>query len=350
MTTPLPRESGSFRWNPSPAAPEESDPSQLMCAFGQDAAVPTITIAIPTFRRETLLVETIRTVLDQTKLAGVELLVVDNDPDSTCHEHVLAMEPRLRDMAFRYYRNPANLGMFGNWNRCLALARAPLISILNDDDLLHPGFLATVLPVIRDHPQVEAAACSKRELDFRDGPPRLLQARPLTRVVHALLRFGLSGRRSVRPRHLFFTNVVGNSLGIIFRTITARELGGFIPDDYPTADYFFFARLMRRGRFIQLARIRAYIRIAENESANPETIIGFLRQRLSLQRALLADRAVPQWWSRLIPASARFDLDHHRRLWRAELDTDAISRRLDIALPTRGRKIMRLVQLASRAI
>lgn len=345
---PLP----DFQWGPPRDTTCDGVDPQLLCAFHQDTT-PVLTIAVPTFRRPALLLETIRTVLAQTTRDGVELVVVDNDPDSTGHEALLAAEPTLADMPFRYYRNPRNVGMFGNWNMGIALARAPFLSILNDDDLLHPDFVKTALPVIRDDAAVEAVACSKRELDFRSGKAQLLQASRPTRIIHAAIRFGLGGQRVIRPRHLFFTNVVGNSLGVIVRTATARAIGGFRSAEFPSADYFFMARLTHRGRFVQLKAILAFIRIAENESAKPEVVLGFLRQRLQLQRTLLktdTKDGAPAWWRRLLGVSARFDLDHHRRLWRIDIDPDAASRDLGLALPTRGRRVIRAVQLAHRAI
>lgn len=347
MTDPS-ESSASFRWDPPRDTTCDGVEPQMLCAFHQDTP-PVLTIAVPTFRRPALLLETVRTVLAQTEREGLELVVIDNDPESDGHKALLAAEPGLADMAFRYFRNPTNVGMFGNWNMGIILARAPFLTILNDDDLLHPDFVRRTLPVIRDDASVEAAACSKRELDFRSGTARLLQASIPTRIVHAAIRFGLGNRRVIRPRHLFFTNVVGNSLGVIVRTATARAIGGFRSAEFPSADYFFMARLAHRGRFVQLKAVLAFIRIAENESAKPDVVLGFLRQRLQLQHTLLGGHA-PTWWRRLLGISARFDLDHHRQLWRIDIDPDAASHDLGLPLPTRGRRVMRIAQLAYRAI
>ena len=45
----------------------------------------------------------------------------------------------------RLIRNQKNIGMFGNWNKCIKEAKGTYVTILNDDDLLNYNFVENLL-------------------------------------------------------------------------------------------------------------------------------------------------------------------------------------------------------------
>ena len=49
-----------------------------------------------------------------------------------------------------YYKNKENLGMFGNWNRCLELARGEWVCILHSDDKIMPNYIEEMSKVVGD--------------------------------------------------------------------------------------------------------------------------------------------------------------------------------------------------------
>jgi hypothetical protein len=58
----------------------------------------------------------------------------------------------LGDPRVGYLRNPHNLGVTGNFNRCVELARAPHVVLMGCDDLMLPGYLHTVRRALRRSP------------------------------------------------------------------------------------------------------------------------------------------------------------------------------------------------------
>ena len=82
---------------------------------------PRLTITIPYFRGIDYLREAIESVQRQT-LVDWELIVVDDHSPEPAEQLVLA----LHDPRVSYVRNEQNLGLSGNWNRCLTLATTPL--------------------------------------------------------------------------------------------------------------------------------------------------------------------------------------------------------------------------------
>jgi len=105
---------------------------------------PEITVAIPTFRRPDLLRESVKSALTQETSVVYEVIVVDNEQDGNWSELVDEVLAEFMPANLRLFRNSKNIGMFGNWNRCISLARGKWVTILNDDDLLFSGFLDLV--------------------------------------------------------------------------------------------------------------------------------------------------------------------------------------------------------------
>ena len=83
------------------------------------ALSPKVSVLIPTYNYAHILDETIESVLAQT-YTDFELIIVDNcSQDNT--EHVVSKY--LIDKRVSYHRNSQNIGLAGNWNKCLELAR-----------------------------------------------------------------------------------------------------------------------------------------------------------------------------------------------------------------------------------
>ena len=57
----------------------------------------------------------------------------------------------------RYLRNPKNLGMAENWNRCLDVADTELVTLLHGDDELCPEYGLRMTDAMKAHPSAAAA-------------------------------------------------------------------------------------------------------------------------------------------------------------------------------------------------
>ncbi len=339
-----------FVWRPEPDAPFETMASGLLFQSRGVLDRPNLTIAIPTYRRPELIRETIASVLAQTDLDGVELLIVDDDPSSDGVEPLLIALPVLRDIAFRYYRNAANLGLFGNWNTCLALARGTWITVLNDDDLLDPAFVATIRQTLAADPTIDAAACSLRFLDQRQGAGDTAAPVPRAEKIRNLFRFRLADTRRLRPAQMFFGSIAGSGLGLVVRTEIIRALGGYRAADYPSADYFFMTRLARYHHFVQLRAPLATSRVDDNVSSRPETQMGFLRCQARLQDALLKNGVVPRWWRRIQASTMGITLRHTNRYWGQDFQREDVERAIGTSISFRHLRAVRWYRLLIGAI
>ena len=121
---------------------------------------PTITIAIPVYNREHLVKKALESALRQPE-RDLEVLVVDNaSTDGTWEVLSSFPDPRLR-----LVRNDRNLGLFGNFNRCIFLARGRYVVTLCSDDMLLDGFLAPARRLLDTHPEVGLVSSRGRGLN-----------------------------------------------------------------------------------------------------------------------------------------------------------------------------------------
>ncbi|MBT0653788.1 glycosyltransferase family 2 protein [Geomobilimonas luticola] len=94
-----------------------------------------VSVCIPTYNYGRFIADAIESVLAQT-FSDYELIISDNcSDDNTRH---IVEKYTISDSRIRYYCNEQNIGMVGNWNRCLELAQGEYVKILCADDLLEP--------------------------------------------------------------------------------------------------------------------------------------------------------------------------------------------------------------------
>src|SRR5262249_24120636 len=112
----------------------------------------TLTFAIPFYKNTDFLRRAIDSVRAQT-VDGWRVLVCDDaGPDPGAVDVVRGYD----DERITYTRNAENLGLAGNWNRCLELAPSDLVTLLHADDELLPGYAAAVAQAHREHPDAVA--------------------------------------------------------------------------------------------------------------------------------------------------------------------------------------------------
>lgn len=107
---------------------------------------PLVSICIPTYNRAGMVSKAIDSALAQSYW-NIEVLVVDNASQDDI-ESVIAgyQDPRLK-----FFKNRRNLGLFGNFNKCVELSRGAYIHILHSDDFIDPCFTQTCVEFMQSH-------------------------------------------------------------------------------------------------------------------------------------------------------------------------------------------------------
>jgi glycosyltransferase involved in cell wall biosynthesis len=118
---------------------------------------------------------------------GWRLIVCDDGPEPGIGELVAS----FNDTRIRYERNARNLGMAGNWNRCLDLADTDLVNLLHNDDELLPNYVAEMRAAGQAYPDAAAFFCRAKVIDAAgketfsliDYAKRFLQPRTAGQLV-----------------------------------------------------------------------------------------------------------------------------------------------------------------------
>jgi glycosyltransferase involved in cell wall biosynthesis len=126
--------------------------------------LPLVSVIIPTYKRGSLIAETLDSVIAQT-YPYYELIIVDDaSPDNTAdwiEEHY----PR-----FQLIRLTRNLGNGGARNAGLQHARGEYIAFLDHDDRWEPDYLETQIKTFQAHPDAVLCYCDYWEIEENKNP------------------------------------------------------------------------------------------------------------------------------------------------------------------------------------
>lgn len=192
-------------------------------------AFPLISVCIPVFNGERYIRECIESVLQQTE-NKFELLVVDN----CSTDYTLEIVAYYNDSRINVFKNSYNLGLIGNFNRCIELAQGEYVVILPHDDLLLPTMLATFSKIMISDPQIGLIYSAYYRINAEGEQIDLCQTDVKSRVMSGEEAF----RRFMR----------GNPVqcAMIRKEIFSR-LGSFEPSLPLTADVNMWCRIALAG-------------------------------------------------------------------------------------------------------
>ena len=101
---------------------------------------------IPVRNGEQFITQTMESVARQT-LKPDRVIVIDNCSTDRTEEIV----KNFKDFPCEYLRNPRDLGLFQNFNRCLEFAdQTEFLQILHADDTIEPAFYEEMIPFLSD--------------------------------------------------------------------------------------------------------------------------------------------------------------------------------------------------------
>ena len=216
------------------------------------------TIAIPVYNGENFIRDSLPSALQQDA-GDMEILVVDNySTDSTWEILSSFSDDRLR-----LIRNERNLGLFGNFNRCLELAEGKYLRFLCADDTLTPGCIEEEILIMERYPNIGLLSSSG-----------LLVDENWKTVEHFGHRFppGIYPGLLAIPAILWFHshygyNPINYPSGILFNRQTALDSGRFNPEMKICGDMEFFFGVLERSDLGVIDDIGCNIRVHENQQS-----------------------------------------------------------------------------------
>jgi glycosyltransferase involved in cell wall biosynthesis/GT2 family glycosyltransferase len=155
-------------WTPKPSA-AQGDSHGRLAVIGSSAR---ISVVIPTYEPERFLVDALQSVLAQDPGADVMQIAIIDDGSrrSRAADLVQSIAPAGR---VEIHEHDENIGLAGNWNRAVALARGEFVHILHQDDIVEPGFYQRLLAGLDSSPRVGMAFCRHGYIDEQGRVERI---------------------------------------------------------------------------------------------------------------------------------------------------------------------------------
>lgn len=101
--------------------------------------MPLVTAVVPVYNHDKYVIESIRSILNQT-YHNIELIVINDGSKDGSHELVLSLTEECWQRFVRYeYINRENIGVSATLNQALSMAKGKYFTALASDDIAFPG-------------------------------------------------------------------------------------------------------------------------------------------------------------------------------------------------------------------
>lgn len=159
-------------------------------------------------------------------VAGEIIICDDGSSDQSV---VIGEEFAAKDKRVRVIRNEKNLGLTGNWNRCLDLATKEWIKFLFQDDKLHTGSVEKMIGAAQPSDKLIAA---KRNFVFSTSSSEesriyyTEKVLTLDKVIPGVTEFSAETVAQLAGRFVAM-NFIGEPSTVMFRKSVVSEIGNF---------------------------------------------------------------------------------------------------------------------------
>jgi len=220
------------------ALPEDLLPAQPVAGRSDH---PLVSVLIPVYNGEKYLAECLDSILMQD-FVDLEILIADDGSNDASRELIQSYADK--DTRIRWWRNPKNLGLAGNFNACLRAARHDYIKyVLQDDVLVSPSAIRQMVQALDADPMVSLVGSASYLID--GGSHR-------RELRNAFRRSGvMDGRAAIMHCLARNGNLIGEPSVVMFRREQAGR--GFDERYKQLIDLDFWFHLLEQGRFAYLA-------------------------------------------------------------------------------------------------
>ena len=209
--------------------------------------LPKISICIPTYNCERYIQAAIESAVSDEEL-DAEIVVVDNASADNTVSVVRGLMGDARGR-IRLFVNDQNIGMAGNFNRCLEHAHGAYIKFLMADDLLLPGCVRKLSCILDSNPGVSLVASARLVID--ESGNSLATRRKFRKDIE------ISGKKVINDC-LFGQNYIGEPTAVMFRKVLMRS--GFNVNMPQVLDMDMWFRLLESGNLYYVSEPLCAIR------------------------------------------------------------------------------------------
>ena len=218
---------------------------------------PLVSICIPAYNSADTITDTVQSVLNQT-YDTIELIIVDDSSSDHTWQVISEIQRNYQgNKLIKLYQNEKNLGMVGNWNRCLELCTGEYIKLLCADDLLDAGLTEREVAIMQQYPEVNLVQTDTRFVDINDKT---------TGFYRRYHKSGVVNGKDACHFSVFTRNYLGAPLANLIRSSAYQEWGGFDPSFVYILDYDFFMKICCRSKIYILHKPLNSFRIRQDSN------------------------------------------------------------------------------------
>jgi len=246
----------------------------------------TVSVCIPTYNSAKYLRECIASVLAQT-FADFEVIVSDNaSTDSTCEIVRSFSDPRIA-----LHRLEPFVGMAGNFNHALTLAKGKYIKFLCYDDLIDPACLEKQVSMLKQDSSLVLVTSGLRCVDA---------ARQTVREVAWCAKETILRDVDVITANLVYGNFIGLPSAALIRRESLVKAGTFSEAFPQMMDVEMYLRLIRQGSVGYLPDRLCAQRLHLQAMTTTYRKTGVVRRDMRLLTESMLRSVSPTWWARRV--------------------------------------------------
>lgn len=200
-----------------------------------------------------------------------ELVVVDDGSTDDTRNRV-QIHAQM-DFRIRLYVNEKNLGIGATREKALSLATGVYAAILDSDDIALPQWLAVRVSYLDSHPEVVAVSGARIIIDESGKRQKVVYDKASPLALRWQLLFG---NPFCQP-------------SVVFSVQSARQVGGYLNEEYYFEDWSLFARLAEIGKLVHDDLPLMMYRV---HTSNSGSTLGRNRERAEGVVACIMKRAV----------------------------------------------------------
>jgi len=216
---------------------------------------PLVTVCLPVFNNQDFLIEAISSVRCQT-YPNIQIIAID---DCSMDDSYSILKSYESDN-FIVHKNPQNLGMKGNWNKCLELSDGKYIKMMGADDILQPDCISKQVAILE---AFDINLVSSNRFIISDQGKILLKLKyPFDGYV--------SGKKAIQKLVGAGRNIIGEPVAVLMRRDALIEIGGFSALNHYVIDIETWAKLFREKGFFAMDQYLSSFRVSQNSISSKE--------------------------------------------------------------------------------
>lgn len=235
---------------------------------------PLVSVCIPAYNNAGYIKDTVESILQQT-YQNIEVIVVD---DNSTDDTVAVLES-ISDERLKLYRNEQNLGMAGNWNKCLSLATGEFVKLICADDMIDRNAIEVEAKAMQEHPTANLVESDTRLVDINGKK---------TGAFKRYHKSGLVDGKKLAHASLIQKDFYGAPVNNLIRRSALEKEGGFDPSFTYILDFDLWVTLSLSGDVYIIHKLLNSFRI-RNDS-NTGVLIGEKRDVYVAEHKKLLDK------------------------------------------------------------